>query len=95
MQNEGSAGDDEGIEPVLTAWGDDFKRHIRAAAALVGIYDDTSLAAAVHVQRNSVAGWWHGAKPAPETLARLAQATGIDLALLTQWVYFGGPPPFP
>lgn len=54
-------GDGEVLSPVeaaAVAHGQIFKRLIRAAAAMQGIYDDVELAKSVHVHRRTVAGWW-------------------------------------
>ena len=73
--------------------GRDLKRCVRAAAAFQGIYDDTVLAEAVEVGRGAVAAWWDGAQIKPVTLQRIAEVTGLSLAELTEYVYFGGPLP--
>ena len=75
------------------AWGEDFKRLVRAAAALVGLYDDTSLADAIGSGRNTLRGWWNGAKPSPDMLTDLAEATRLDPDELYRHVYRGGPMP--
>ena len=66
-----------------------FKRHIRAAAALNELYDDSAIADAVGRRRAAVGNWWVGAKPDPEALLRLADVTGFALAELTRFVYRG------
>jgi len=73
--------------------GEDFKRLVRAAAALVGIYDDKALAEAVGRQRNTVAGWWRGAKPEPDTIQPLGRVTRLDADELYRYLYLGGPVP--
>lgn len=70
-----------------------LKRHVRAAAALSGLFDDTALADAVGVKRGTVSGWWDGAQPKPETLEQLARVTGLSVDELTSFFYFGGEPP--
>ena len=92
------AGEDEG-EDVLAApdyrlaRGMEFKRVVRAAAALQSLYDDSAIAAAVKRSRNTVASWWAGATPEPPTLLKLAEATGLDPEELFAYVYRDGPPP--
>ena len=75
------------------ARGAEFKRVVRAAAALQGLYDDSAIGDSVHRSRATVAGWWKGAQPSPETLAEIAAATGLSVDELTRFVYFGGPAP--
>lgn len=75
------------------AWGIDFKRLIRAAAAMRGLYDDKAIGEAVGRSRNTVAAWWKGTRPEPDTLAELASTTGLDADDLFAWVYRGGEPP--
>lgn len=70
-----------------------LKRYVRAAAALQGIYDDATLADAASVKRGTVAGWWRGAQPSPETLRHLAGATGLSLDELAGFIYYDGPAP--
>ena len=69
------------------------KRYVRAAAALHELYDDTAIGEAVGKSRMAVGRWWLGAQPKPDTLSRLAEATGLSTDELTRFVYFGGPPP--
>ena len=89
----------EGEDDVLAAAdyrlarGMEFKRVVRAAAALQALYDDSAIAAAVKRSRNMVASWWAGATPEPPTLRRLAEATGLDPDELFAYVYRDGPPP--
>lgn len=73
--------------------GQELKRHVRSAAALRGIYTDTDLAKAAGVKRGAVKDWWDGAQMKPDTIRRLADATGWSPDELTKYVYFGGPPP--
>ena len=73
--------------------GEDFKRLVRAAAALVGIYDDSALADAIGRQRQTVSHWWMGAQPKPDALADLAETTGLDFDEMFRYVYRGGPVP--
>lgn len=75
------------------AWTAEFQYVIRARAALVGLFDDTSIARAIGRRRETVAGWWKGARPDPDTLAELADALGLSRAELFGWVYLGGPQP--
>lgn len=70
-----------------------LKRHVRAAAAMNELYDDTALAHATDVGRGTVLDWWRGAKPKGETLFRLADATGLSADELTRFLYSDGPPP--
>lgn len=100
---EGPTGPDSGgdeDEDVLAQWpeyraarGMEFKRVVRAAAALQSLYDDSAIAAAIKRSRNTVASWWAGATPEPLTLRRLADATGLDPDELFAYVYRDGPPP--
>lgn len=73
--------------------GQDLRRVMRAAAALRGIYDDSAIADAVGVHRNTVSGWWKGATPEPETLRRFATATGLSVEELRAFVYDETDPP--
>lgn len=73
--------------------GRDLKRYIRAAAALRGLYDDTAIGAAVEVNRGAVSRWWDGAQMKPETMQRLADATGLKFEDIARFVYFGDRPP--
>lgn len=73
--------------------GQTFKRYVRAAAALHDLYEDTDIAKAVRVGRGAVGHWWLGAKPEPETIRRLAQATGLSVDELNRFIHYGGPPP--
>lgn len=73
--------------------GADFKRFVRAAAAMRDLFDDVALAEEVGVGRGAVRGWWMGAQPSPETLGRLARATGLSTDELARFVYYDGPPP--
>lgn len=75
------------------ARGRDLKRCVRAAAAYRGLYDDTAIAQAAHVNRGAVGAWWDGAQMKPETLQRIADATGLSFDELTRYVYLGGPLP--
>lgn len=95
----GPDAEDEG-DDVLAQWpeyrtarGMEFKRVVRAAAALQSLYDDSAIAAAVKRSRNTVSSWWTGATPEPHTLRRLAEATGLDPDELFAYVYRDGPPP--
>ncbi len=81
------------IEAAALARGQALKRYVRAAAALNDLYDDVALAEKVGVQRGAVSGWWSGARPSPDTLGRLAMATGLSTDELTRFVYYDGPPP--
>lgn len=73
--------------------GQALKRYVRAAAALHELYDDTSIAEAVGVNRGAVSGWWLGAQMKPDTIRALAEATGLSPEDLTRFVYFDGPVP--
>lgn len=73
--------------------GHDLKRYVRAAAALRGLYDDKAIARRVQRSPNTVAGWWRGARPDPESLAAIADVTGLSSEELVQYVYFDGPAP--
>ncbi len=81
------------LADIRLARGMEFKRVVRAAAALQSLYDDSAIAAAVKRSRNTVASWWAGATPEPPTLRRLAEATGLDPEELFAYVYRDGPPP--
>lgn len=101
MQNERSGArrqhkKDEVLSPTEAANRDrglDLKRHVRAAAAMHGLYEDTAIATAVGVGRGTVLGWWRGSKPEPATLRHLAEVTGFDPEELATFVYWDGPPP--
>lgn len=80
-------------EHARLARGQALKRYVRAAAALRDLYDDKAVAKAVGRSRNTVASWWQGAQPEPQTLRRLADAIGLDPAELVAFVYYDGPPP--
>lgn len=80
-------------EAAAVAQGQDFKRYIRAAAAMQGIYEDVELGRAVGVHRRTVAGWWLGAKPSPDTLRAIASTTGLAVDELLAFTYYDGPPP--
>lgn len=80
-------------EAAAVARGLQLKRYIRAAAAMQGIYDDAALGEAVRVHRRTVAGWWQGSRPSPETLRQLAEATGLQVDELGRFIYYDGPPP--
>lgn len=73
--------------------GQDLKRYVRAAAALVGLYDDVAIAAEIGRTRNAIGRWWTGVRPEPEALDRVARATGLSTDELTRFVYYNGPPP--
>lgn len=73
--------------------GQEFKRIVRAAAALSDLYDDSALAAAVHASRNTVAGWWRGARPEPARIEDIATATGLSRDELVDFIHYDGPPP--
>jgi len=73
--------------------GEQLKRHIRAAAALRGLYEDTDIAERVGRTRITVGQWWRGAQPDPASLVRLAEATGLSPDELMRFVYQAGPPP--
>lgn len=73
--------------------GERLKRYIRAAAALQGLYDDTSIADAADVQRGAVAGWWLGSQMKPATIERVADALDVDPDELMAYVYRDAPPP--
>lgn len=75
------------------ARGQVLKRYVRAAAALNDLFDDASLADTVGIGRGAVAGWWRGAKPTPDTIFRLAGATGLSPDELMRFLYQDGPPP--
>lgn len=70
-----------------------FKRYVRAAAAMHGLYDDTAIGDAVGRSRIAVGKWWQGARPEPDTLVALARATGLSADELLAFVYNDGPPP--
>lgn len=80
-------------EAAASARGHLLKRYVRAAAAMQGIYDDVALAEEVGIGRGSVAGWWKGAKPSPETVRSIAEATGLPTEELVAFIYYDGPPP--
>lgn len=73
--------------------GRDLKRCVRAAGALRGLYDDTAISEATGVNRGAVAKWWEGAQMKPGTLERIAEATGLSVRELTEYVYYHGPLP--
>lgn len=81
------------IEAAALDRGQTLKRHVRAAAAMNDLYDDTAIGNAVGLGRAAVMGWWRGAKPKGETLFRLAYATGLSADELTRFLYADGPPP--
>lgn len=102
MQNDRSGApahhqkDGEVLSPVDAAArdrGQALKRCVRAAAALRGLYDDTAIAEAVGVNRGAVGAWWDGAQMKPDTIQRMAEATGLSFGELTEYVYLGGPLP--
>jgi hypothetical protein len=70
-----------------------LKRVVRAAAALNELYDDVAIGEAVQVSRGAVGSWWGGAQMQPDTIRRLAEATGLSPDELTRFVYFDGTPP--
>jgi transcriptional regulator with XRE-family HTH domain len=73
-----------------------LKRHIRAAAALRGFYDDSALARELGIGRNTVGKWWTGVHPEAENLAALERVTGYDAAALWRFIEHEGPmPPMP
>ena len=73
--------------------GQRFRRYVRAAAALRGIFDNSELARRMEVQRGTVNGWWTGARIEAESIPRLAEVTGLDADELWRFVYADGPPP--
>lgn len=73
--------------------GQDLKRYVRAAAALVGMYDDTAIGRAVGRTRIAVGKWWTGAKPEPDAVRAIADATGLSVDELGRFIYYDGPPP--
>jgi transcriptional regulator with XRE-family HTH domain len=73
--------------------GAEWKRYIRAAAALREMYDDTAIAEAVGRTRIAVGRWWQGARPEPDTLLEIARATDLSPGELATFVYYDGPPP--
>jgi transcriptional regulator with XRE-family HTH domain len=73
--------------------GDQFKRYIKAAFALRGLYEDTAIAGAVRMTRGAVSGWWHGARPDHEAIGEIAKATGLPRGELYDFIHHGGPPP--
>jgi hypothetical protein len=104
MQNERSGarrqrkskGEGEVLSPAEAAKrlrGRDLKRYLRAAAALNELYDDTTLADAIGVGRGALDGWWTGAQMKPDNIREAAKVTGLSPEGLTQFLYFGGPPP--
>lgn len=80
-------------EAVAAERGATFKRVVRAAAAMQGIYDDARLAEATEVTRGTVIGWWRGAQPTPPRLRAIAGATGLSVDELIAFTYYEGPPP--
>ena len=80
-------------EAAARARGQAFKRYVRAAAALHGLFDDVSLAEMVGRNRAAVGNWWRGAKPEPDVLYQLAEVTGLSADELALFVYSDGPPP--
>lgn len=80
-------------EAAAREWGMDFKRIIRAAAAMHEIYDDKALARAVQVSRGTVGDWWDGARPGPGTIPGLARATGLSTSELYAFIHDDGPAP--
>lgn len=74
-------------------WGREFKRYIKAAAALSGLYEDAQIADAVGRTRNTVQGWWRGARPEPDTANELADQLGLDRDEVYRWLYQSGPAP--
>lgn len=101
MQNERSgarrhhrkSGKDEDVLSPVELRGLEFKRYVRAAAALNRLYEDTEIAEAVGVSRGAVSGWWRGSQPTVDTIYRLAGATGLSPDELTRFVYQEGPAP--
>ena len=81
------------MEAAALERGQQFKRYVRAAAALSDVYDDVHLAELTGVQRGAVFGWWRGSRPSPETLHRIADATHLSVDELGRFTYYGGPPP--
>ena len=75
------------------ARGQELKRYVRSAAALQGMYDDTSLGKAVGRTRIAVGKWWRGAQPEPPALIAIARVTGLSADELLRFVYNDGPPP--
>jgi hypothetical protein len=73
--------------------GQEFKRYVRAAAALHDLFNDADLARAVHMSRMSVEAWWMGAQPSNQTIGKLALTTGLSRTELTNFVHHAGPPP--
>lgn len=73
--------------------GRDYKRVMRAAAAVHGLYDDVAIAKELGVSRNTVGAWWKGALPEPDTLRRFADATDLSVEELWRFVYSDGPAP--
>jgi hypothetical protein len=89
-------GDGEVLSPaeaVSFARGQELKRYVRSAAALRGMYDDTAIGEAVGRTRIAVGKWWRGAKPEPEAVRALADATGLAIDELGAFIYYDGPPP--
>lgn len=74
------------------ARGEEFKRVVRAAAALRGIYSDADLARAVGVSRMAVAGWWSGAKPDAASVRAISSVTGLDELEVHRYVNFEDEP---
>ena len=90
---------EKGAEEVLSAvelqraaWGREFKRYVKTAAASREIYEDAVLAERAGVTRNTVQGWWRGARPGGETAVRLARALGLPTDALLRYVYGGEEP---
>lgn len=81
------------VELAAMERGQMFKRYVRAAAALRGLFDDTALGAEVGRTRIAVGKWWTGSRPEPDAILRLADATGLSVDELTRYVYYDGPPP--
>ena len=103
MQNAGSGArrqyrrrDEEVLSPAeaqALVRGRLLKRYVRAAAALRELYDDTALAEEMRVSRGAVGEWWVGSQMKPDTIKRLASATGLSFDELTAFLYLDGPPP--
>lgn len=99
MQNEGSGapmhqGDQDGdVLSTAELRGQEYKRVLRAAAALNGMFTDSAIAKVVGIGRAAVGNWWMGSRPEPPQALRLAKATGIPKDELFSYLYEDGPPP--
>jgi transcriptional regulator with XRE-family HTH domain len=89
-------GEDEGLSPeeqAVRLRGQEYRRHLLAAAALHDIYTVGELAEAVGVSPGTVQGWWRGAQPKATTLPKISRALGFTTEGLFAWFYEGARPP--